>query len=430
MFEEWRRSRLEKKFPDLIFVWQSALVEIVPYKPADQDSVKFQIHTTFLTYRQLENLLKIVSEIFSETWDPRNKTGSVQIVALNNSTRDSANFIRSLLKSKLVIEVKFFLAISGAYSVRHFGLKRSLELLKAKSNMYMNSERERPFQYPDLTSKGLLILPSVDYNTIRSNHTSEEISHFFTSEIGLKLAAFLAARDRIELTFEEFFALPLEDLSLSHENPFTSANLLTALSIVENVSRKNLNKLTARHLINLVKDIGLISPHLWVMDEIIRRPRLDNEESFEASGVKCLDVLRDYVTHEEFLIIKEKMLTDDLELSLKAVSIFRPQRVRDPLGDLAISPLLSVLAEIAVTKGLHRYLEIMSILEEFFKTKGSNWYRLESDVLVSLVSLVSEALNDENDGINFRWVLTMRGHLPFDVGLSYGYRLQSILKHR
>lgn len=154
---------------------------------------------------------------------------------------------------------------------------------------------------------------------------------------------------------------------------------------------------------------------LGPMDVILRRPQSEYPAS-KRSGLVGLDLLRGFTTSSEFLQLEEDVEKFDLSSRFATFNMF---------GDLSdgqsISPrlesdtamILSVLTEVAVTKGVMRYSEIIEALEEVI-VSGIHWYLMTTPMKMELANLICEVLKEENDGLPFRWLLELQGLTVLD----------------
>lgn len=411
MFDLSKRGQLEERFTKLEFTWYPTLLEIIPQWGNPRYLVQFQIHTTFLNNSQVESLVEVLDEAFTKMWD---KKVIDRIVRLNDKTSESAKFIKILLKTKLDSEYKLLLAVSAVQAVKDLGLKRSLDLLKAINKQFGKVSLEGClFTDEDLKGKDLVILPGVEHNS-RSKRAvaNEEISHFFSSEIGVQLSFFLA---KSNLTFGEFFALPQKKFPIQDVRQFSTPDLLMALKIVENSPCEKLSKLTADQILSIVKEMPSDQIELYPMDEILGRPRRDDVKYRRMPEFKTLFLLQQFTEDFELEKLIEDAINFDLKARLETIPILlSAYGAVDPMYKDG-NHLLPVLAEIAVTKGVYRYLEVIDTLNTFSLPR-QNWFSMETAAKIRLIKLTREALDENNDEINFNWLLQLNGHLPFDHG--------------
>jgi hypothetical protein len=429
MFEALRRNRLEKEFPNLKLVWESNYLEVTPWWGDYDYQTRFKIYTGFLNRGDLKSLLKILAKVFAAHWYLKEK-GYIPIVELNDSTLDNSKFIRELLRTDLSMKLKLLLIISGKFSVKHLGLEETLELLNAKKEFYAGTEPAiRLGMNCDLVNKALFIFPGVGYDfDFHRPVLTEEIEHFFTSEGGLELALFLAHTEDSDVTFGHFREMAFGVRDISNKRQFCTADLLIALDIVENSSLESLNKLTAEQLLSLAREIQPGQAASYPMEVILKRPRISNSTIKLSSKIVCLDILTEFITSEELEILESEVRAANFVLRLSRIALFEAHGVADPMGRVkSTAPILSVLAEIAVTKGVHVYCEVIDILESIFTIRHYNWETREPDVRVNLVNLLFAIVDKENDGINFRWILELNGYLPLDLGRNCMYRKGEII---
>lgn len=408
MFDLSKRAHVEERFEKLEFTWYPTLLEIIPQWGNLRYLVQFHIHTTFLNNLQVESLLEIMEESFSQMWD---KNFADRVVVLNDKTSESAEFIKALLKTNLDSEYKLLLAISGALAVKHLGLRQSLDLLKLKNKQFGKNKFDKAvFTDEDLKNKDLVIFPGVNHQ-FRSDRSvsSDEISHFFESEIGLHLSLFLAQG---KLSFGEFFSRFPKKFIRRDAREFSTADLVMALKIVESSPRETLNKLTAPQILSIVKEIQPDQAELYPMDEIVKRPRREDVEYERSLDFTSLFILRQFTEDFELESLINEAKSFDLHSRLTNIPVLLSSyRYFDPMKQERNAPILSVLAEIAATKGLYRYLEVIESLDGI-AVEGLNWYTIETPAKIRLIKLIREALDESNDEINFRWLLELKGHLP------------------
>lgn len=427
MFEEWRRNQLEKKFPRLKLVWSQSFVEITALweeKPGEKHEylTTFKIHSTFISLSQLHSLLKIIEKVFSTFWN-RQDPNLLLVFELNTSTSESAEFVKALVATNLASELKLLLAISGACSIEYLGLETTLALLSAKNEQYSaESFQTSLYSSEDLFNRALIIFPGVSYTVdSRLPVTIHEVNNFFASEHALQLASFLAYDKNSDLSFGKFKKMPNEIRFSKNERQFCTADLLTALDIVENSPMEKVDQLTAAQLLSLAEEMLPGQAALYPMDVILSRPRIPRGYSFRG-GTPCLAVLMEFMTLEELEALDYEVRDTGLFSKLCKFSLFEKHGHAFPMGPhTTTAPILSVLAEIAVTKGVYRYSEVVEVIEGIFPSCHRNWETLTPEVRANLVDLAIQVLNDDHNEIILRWVLAMTGHLPFDIGLECRY---------
>lgn len=408
MFDLSRRAELEERFSRLEFTWYPTLLEIIPQWGNPRYLAQFHIHTTFLNNSQVESLLEIMEDTFSQMWD---KGVIDRVVALNDKTSESADFIKALLNTNLDSEYKLLLAISGVLSVKFLGLRQSLVLLKMKNKQFGKVKFDRAvFSDEDLKNKDLVILPGVNHQfTSFRSVSSDEISHFFESGIGLQLSLFLTQN---KTTFGEFFSHFPRKLIRHDAREFSTSDLVMVLRIVENSPREILNKLTAPQILSIVKEMQQDPFELYPMNEILKRPRRDDVEYEKSPDFTSLFILRQFTEDFELESLINDAISFDLQTRLTNIpALLSPSRHYDPMTHKRNAPILSVLAEIAVSKGVYRYVEVIESLDELV-VERLKWHTIETPIKIRLIKIIREALDESNDEINFRWLLELKGHLP------------------
>jgi hypothetical protein len=436
MFEQWRSERFKKKlsrkFPTLKISWEDAILEVTPRwgdssNGGYQFQTKFNVHTNFLDNQSLILVCEAIAEAFEK---PRRleENSRLPVVDLNAPTEDSSIFVKDLFSSDIDASSKILLSISGTYALSFLELQTVLKLLERKKacrdvELLPHATIHHSM---DIESRSLLIMPGVevDFDFYRPI-SREQIDHFFSSDESTKIALFLSLGRDCNLTFREFLELSdsLIDVSRGEEKlKICSAHLIVAVEIFKNSEIEHIGNLTSAQFLSLAREMHPGQAELTPMHIVNRRPKavFRPSTSFRSVGsiVEGLNVLADFVTTEELEILEEEVRELNLERRLTRVGLFRKYGNADPTDHSVntVSPILSVLAEIAVTRGALRYSEVVAFLEELFPSIKMNWETLEPLVKANLINLICECFKEEYESMPFQWVAQLSDYTPLDLG--------------
>ncbi len=175
------------------------------------------------------------------------------------------------------------------------------------------------------------------------------------------IAGFLGRREADGLTLSDYLADTKKQETDRQGRRFAPEVLISALDIFENSRIDQVGRLTTKQLTYLSGDLQDGLCRLYPMDKILGRLYLNNTPS--RSGFSCVDMLRHFVTPQEFLNLKK-----DAESCHQAKNL-ESFRLIDTLEMTRVfsrdSALLSILAEIAVSKGIDRYIEVAHVVTKF-----------------------------------------------------------------
>lgn len=373
------------------------------------DEVTMTIDTTFLLETEIFKILEFVEKAYKDIQFVSDQ--KVNFI-LNDSSVDSTEFFKKVLKFKGPPMMKILLAISGRLAVKNLGLSSALELLDAKTR----DSKGEFFNYGnkvfvDYAEWELLILPGMTAGRQiffdREKSTSDEVESVFRVENIVQLVSF-ATQKSSSVTLDKYLS---SSVHIEAPDYPISAVAIQALAKIAKVSPNEIGSLTSDQLREFLALIELCDLETYPIEAILDRLRLTRVVS-PHHPENCHDNLVPFFTLDE---IKK------LDSEAKNLNLGKDAKI---LASHLHSPVDFLVADLAARKGLSRYVEFCGFISKI--RASSNEYEKDAPLVFFnrhldkyLMEISREILKNENDGIPIAWIAAMSEHQPSDELLSY-----------
>jgi hypothetical protein len=334
---------------------------------------------------------------------------------MNSQSSESAKFLKKMIAARIAPGKKFAILNSAAVSVDIIGIDRTIKMAKAKnrseltivaSNLDYGNMMNSIQNTDDYRALSLIyLIPGVTpkTNIWRANNSAVGYAKKIFSSLGLEeISTFVSCNVSETVTLSDHIAhIDNDKISLKPRQELSHSKILyDALSIANSPHRNsvlNLNFKEFHKISKITKGINLGDD--IPLEAILKRAKAlvaksDDPIKIRISKNTATDLLAWFTTKEEFSNLTKEPA--NLELLRKFNSIS---------WDLYSSEAASMLlAEIAVTKGIQAFIEVLEVGEEIWIPTPAENYRGPSKDAdpIAVIKLINEAYKTD-DGVPFSW---------------------------